>query len=153
MPNSMVVTVETKEYGFNRGGKMCKVITCVLTANSTAANPENFAFADATWLGQMPEDGIFPGGFLMSIATNPSGVTAPTDSYNLRLISDFGTSLDLLGGKLDGRSSTVTQIVQPVRDNESTPPFVPPGAYTLRMLGNAVDSAITTVQFVMLEGQ
>lgn len=125
----------------DQGKKIYAYGDATLTCDSTAADPEVF---DAI---------TFPGGLLMRVYTRP-GATAPTDASDLLLYNDeFGSGYDEFGGRgVDKVDATSTLGFQPVPADESSPIWLAPGDYKPVIVGNAVNSAIVYVRFVLLEG-
>jgi hypothetical protein len=124
-------------YGYTSDNKKSIYVKVDWTADSTATSPEDFT-------------GIaMPGGFLVNLITKVGG-TAPT-AYKVLLMSPYDTSLDILGGAVTDRSTSATEVVQPVRSGEATPVFVSKGSYTMRITGNTNDSATGTIWFEFVE--
>ena len=82
-------------------------------------------------------------GYVFLVKTIPSGVTAPTDQYDITFKDSDG--IDIMGGNLLNRSDT---------DPEQTVPKIDPvygsrwidGIATLAITGNSVASAITVIK-------
>lgn len=81
---------------------------------------------------------IVTGKWLLQAQTKPtSGGTAPTDNYDIVLNDDL--SMDVMGGTLANRSSTLTQVALPYPGSLTYAPVPVKGALTLSITnaGNA----------------
>lgn len=130
MAESITVTETRKKYGSSgeKEGHEIKV------AWTSAAD------------GSVSQTLTLPGGYIHNVVTVPSATAAPTADYDISLYHYNGTSLDVLGTKLNDRHTSSSEIVQPVRDNEATPVFIFQGDYTFTV-ANAGDSKSGTCYF------
>ena len=81
-------------------------------------------------------------GYVFLVVTNPSGVTAPTDAYDITLTDSDG--VDVMGGELADRSDSNSEQAVPLIDGVFGSRFVK-GPLTITITGNSVDSAVTVV--------
>jgi hypothetical protein len=81
-------------------------------------------------------------GFLFTVITDPDGVTAPTDQYDITLTDSRG--LDVMGGALANRSNTTTEMTYPILNSNYTSIPVK-DQLTLNITNNSVNSAIVTI--------
>ena len=118
----------------NRRGpdnKNLKVVSVAFTADSADASVPNTTLA-----------GLF--GKLVRTITNP-GSTAPTDNYDVKLLSPDDSTADVLAGADADRDTANTETI-----NHSTPIELR-GDYTLQVSNNSVNSATGVVILEILE--
>jgi len=81
-------------------------------------------------------------GYVFLVVTNPSGVTAPTDNYDITLTDSNG--VDIMGGELLNRDETNSEQAVPLIDGVFGSRFVK-GPLTITITNDLVDSAVTVV--------
>lgn len=86
-------------------------------------------------------------GYVMGIETIP-GATAPTSGYGITVTD--ANSLDIMGGALASRSSTLPEFEMPWVGASKTPaPIAVPGYLTANFTGNSVAGAIVTLKITV----
>lgn len=95
--------------------------------------------------GSVPTKSIQLGGYVLKVVTNP-GSTAPSANYDIALGDPEDSALDALASALLNRHTSNTEQVYPAIAGapgtvSSLPVFLEPGAYTLAVTGNSVNSA------------
>lgn len=106
-----------------------KTIVLTWTADAAAATVPNFVISSST---NTTAFNYMKGYYIYRVETDPSGVTAPTDNYDIVFTSTNGA--DIARSKLLNRDEANTEITSPINAPVDD-------GFTVSVSGNAVNSA------------